>query len=147
MKNKRCFGYVITVLVALLLITACNNPVSPGNSTASAITLISPNGGETFKIGDSLHIKWRVNPDSIGQMLFSITFDAGRSYTYINDMETIHSGNGRDTLISWKIPDSLYRLGIAEGTPTPVSSQCKVRVSDYGGGHAVLSGSWFSVIR
>ena len=142
-----CLRYTITALIVSFLITACGNPVSSGNSPAAAITLIAPNGNETFKIGDSLAIRWRANPDSIGQMLISITFDTGRTYWFINDLDHINSGNGKDTLITWKIPDSLYRIGNPIGIPTPISSRCKVRMSDYGGGHTVLSAAWFTVAR
>jgi hypothetical protein len=116
-------------------------------SSKPNLTLISPIGGETYKIGDSLKIRWRANPDSVIGMLFSITFNAGQKYWYIKDDQQIQSGHGQDTTIAWKIPDSLYDIGNDVMAAVPASSQCKIRMSDYQVRYTVYSPAFFSMTR
>ena len=52
-----------------LLVTLCTIRCDSGNPTASqpadALTLVSPRGGESFSLTDTIPVKWMVNTDSI----------------------------------------------------------------------------------
>jgi hypothetical protein len=116
-------------------------------SPETPMILISPDGGETSRIGDSLSIKWRANPDSAIGMLLSISFDAGRTYWPIYGNQSIGTGGKRDTSVQWEIPDSLFDIRNGSMVAVPVSSLCKVRISDYLDNYATYSEHYFSVIR
>jgi hypothetical protein len=150
--NKRGIVYILIASLCglYLLFAACDSVPTKTEDVVSPETpmiLIAPNGGETYKIGDSLTIKWRANPDSAKGMLINISFDAGRTYYPINDNQSIGVGGGRDTSVQWQIPDSLFDFPTRAMVPVPVSSLCKVRISDYFGKYTTYSAQYFSVIR
>lgn len=68
---------------------------------APQVTVISPNGGESFEPGDTCDITWLAE-DNIGVDSISILFsvDAGLNW------ETIASGEENDSTYSWTIPDT-----------------------------------------
>ncbi len=63
-KNRALFlGLALGIFLCVPGCTPKNNPVTP---QASALTLVSPAGGETYSFSDTIVVKWIGNPDSIG---------------------------------------------------------------------------------
>ncbi len=64
-------GAANLVLACTVCISMCvpgctsksGNPVAPA---ASALTLVSPAGGEHYSFSDTILVRWTVNPDSVG---------------------------------------------------------------------------------
>ena len=86
---------------------------------AKSITVLSPNGGERFAVGDTMVIRW----ESVGvtQANVSISFNAGERFRGIGGVSEVEEGW---QAYVWVIPDTLFRQ------PT-VSESCLVRVGDY----------------
>lgn len=92
------------------------------------IVLISPNGGETFHVGDTLHVRWSANLDVITSALLQISFDLGENYFALNTDSAIYADDSDWGNYVWVIPSE-----VMDGQ-TPVSTlsdQCLVMVSDY----------------
>jgi hypothetical protein len=83
------FGAIVLGSIFLLLCDKGSNPQSPVAAAPSQLTLISPNGGETFSKSDSMTIHWDMNDSVdalINQMVFDISLDSGKTYQYLGDI-------------------------------------------------------------
>ena len=105
------------------------NSGSPGEAqqypfTTNSITLSSPNGGESWKVGDSETITWS-SSGSVGSLTIELSTDNGSNYS------TIASGESDDGSYSWTIPDNK-------------STQCLIRIGD--GSVSDTSNAVFSII-
>ena len=98
------------------------------------INLFAPMGGECYKFGDTLFTRWRIQHDSVQQVIVAITLNNGQSYTYIQPGASgMQTGHGADTLMAWVIPDSLYNDFQGAMVPTQVGTQCRIQISNYQG--------------
>ena len=132
MKNAGAFWIGTAALIVALLASGCDTPTEPDTPSGplAALTLIKPNGGESYTIGDTLRVEWIANPDSVPQIVMEISFDGGLTYFPMTD-EAIGTGGGKDTTFAWLIPDSLYDGFWATWVPTPASDECLIHISDY----------------
>lgn len=105
-----------------------DNVVVSGGGQAAAITLLAPDGGETFHVGDTMHIRWQADPGRISSALLQITFNDGETYYAINTDSAIASSDPGWGDYTWVIPDS-----IIDGTSrtSTISNQCRIMASDY----------------
>jgi len=145
MTNAKCFPYRSIAAIVCFLFSACNPPNEP--APLPAITVISPNGGEQYAVGDAMVVRWRANPDSVVALVLEISFNGGKKYFVINDMDAAGAGGGRDTSCTWIIPDSLADTYSNSMIPTPASDSCLVRVRDYNLPGNDRSDGFFSVAR
>jgi hypothetical protein len=74
--------------LAAFAFTACDSTDSPPASTG-LITLTSPKGGETFKVGETVHIKWTVKVDDKAPNAVDpqVSLDTGK--TWLNLRQSI----------------------------------------------------------
>jgi uncharacterized protein (DUF362 family) len=92
-----------------------NNPaqmdvVNIQNPSAKAVTLLIPNGGENWKVGDKKKITW--NSQNINDLKIDFSYDNGVNWsTIVNSI----SANLKE--YEWTIPNN-------------PSTQCKIRISD-----------------
>src|SRR3954470_13573445 len=98
-------------LLAALLFQSCSQPeeenACPGDGTQ--ILLTSPKGGETFKIGDTLRVKWKLcNTGSaeINAVDPMISPDGGTTWCFLKQ-NSIPAGDASFGNYAWKIPDSV----------------------------------------
>jgi len=119
---------ILGVLAAALVLCSCGDSTSPGPSAQSSngVTVISPNGGETFQVGGAIHVKWAV----ANQNFTSADIQIGCA---ANDwLELAVSGMPATTTdTSFTIPDSAQSNLQHKKIAFPVGSNCKVRVKDY----------------
>jgi len=75
--------------------------LSEADNTSPLVTIMSPNGGELFGVGETCDITW-IAEDNVGVDSISIlyTTDAGISW------DTIATGEPNDSLYVWTIPDN-----------------------------------------
>ncbi len=85
-------------------------PVVYFNNEVSAISIISPNGGESWLVGSSHNITWILN----GVTNFKIEYTTNGGISWIQVIASTTANNGSFT---WTVPN------------TP-SANCKVRISD-----------------
>ena len=59
-----CFRNTLTFVltVGILAISIAEEP----------LILLSPNGGESYAIGDTIHVEWRANPAIVPQIIMDI---------------------------------------------------------------------------
>ncbi len=104
----------------------------------SSVTVLSPNGGETWEIGKTYEIKWNLNTSSTNSLNVVLFDNSGKE-------EIITSVSPGTKTYSWKIPAKLgsmtlagdnYKIGVYEvlGSTNPVA------------GHYDLSDATFSII-
>ncbi|MDD3875540.1 MAG: T9SS type A sorting domain-containing protein [Bacteroidales bacterium] len=92
------------------------------------ITVASPNGGNTFYVGTAYNITWSSNYLTSPFVMLEYSIDNGSTWT------TILSSTNNDESESWTVPN------------TP-SSQCLVRISEYGNPSVYdISNAVFSIV-
>lgn len=109
---------------ALSLLAACGDDSStaPGAETPApkgmhGITITAPNGGETFKAGDSISVKWTANEDSMNSAKFLIKCGTGAENSLYS------AGSVTPDMASW----GNLRVKI----PSFLSGSCMIKISDY----------------
>lgn len=120
----------LLLAAAVGLLAACNSPT--GSDSTAIITISSPAAGSTWKVGDSLAVKWAVKQDPIkvvdaADILLST--DAGKNWTILNSAsippESPKFGNYK-----WPIPDSINVISLGHKVSLK-SAQCQVKVMEY----------------
>jgi hypothetical protein len=126
------------------------------------LRVIHPNGGESFCAGDTLIIRWEIDPDSVSSR--GVTVDISTliwGYWVSVNMTggTIKHGDtafytGDQGHLVWLIPDSIPDPG---GDPLPANSTvCRIRVydpyseprvGDVSDGYFTLQPSCFTLVR
>ncbi len=116
----------------VLRISSYGNPGVTTNSEIFSIegnplTVISPNGGESYGIGDTLHIRWNTAVSTIDIVTCSLSVDDG--ITWHNTGFAIVEMADRWEDVTWVIPQW---LAADAGAVSTVSDRCRVKVSAYG---------------
>ena len=121
------------VLLAGLLYLGCSQPeeenACPDDGTQ--ILLTSPKGGESFRVGDSLHVKWKlcnsgsIEINAVDPMLSP---DGGTTWCYLK-LNSIPVGAAGFGDYAWKIPDSIGLQG--EWFRLRGNPKCRVKVEQY----------------
>lgn len=108
-----------------------------------AVTVLSPNGGETYHVGDSLTISWRINPTAVGsyadKVAVFILLDNGQtsrqialglSEPQVANTDPRYNG-GREITCKWKIANPMTGVYPSDAA-SPISTTCKILVGVYG---------------
>lgn len=112
------------------------SPAGPAGDPNAKIIISSP-GGDTYKVGDSLRVRWTVKEDAadpINSVNISLSPDSGLHWSSLltNAIAPSHANWGD---FAWKIADdSLYIQTLDAKLPLAGSSKCMVRVEQYGTG-------------
>lgn len=115
-------------LLALTLI-GCGD--SSTNSTptpvaTNGITVVSPNGGETFQVGGAIRVRWSAtNADFTSARLL---VGCGNSEWYDLTSTSIDPSVKDTSLV---IPDTVYSSATRSNIVFPASANCKLKISDY----------------
>jgi hypothetical protein len=107
------------------------NPTDTGNNVFSivpipTVTVISPNGGEEWRVGSQKIITW-TSTGTVGNVKIEYTTDNGTVWT------EIVSSTANEGSYPWTVPDT-------------ISSQCFIRVSEIDGSPSDVSDSVFSIV-
>ena len=95
------------------------------------VRLLSPRGGETFRVGETLSITWRSDERFIADVDLWISLDDGETWGKINTGGSITLLDEQWGDFPWVIPHEIAVDGTLRST---VSRECLVRVAKYGGG-------------
>ncbi len=71
-----------------------------GGSVAPSLALSSPNGGETWRAGDSVTVFWAAGGSGISGIKLSLSTDGGMTYPTVLAASAYNSG-----ALSWTVPD------------------------------------------
>jgi len=115
-KNIVCQSGVLAIICMLFAGMACNKSTGP-KTTPSALVVLQPTAGQSFKVGDTMHVKWQVNDtNDISSVLVQL-------YGFPNDTFIKTLGNGSFSLdttsYSWIIDSSA------------VAAHCYIRICNY----------------
>jgi hypothetical protein len=86
------------------------------SESCSGLTIISPNGGESYTIGQSVTITWCTPADYTGQLILRYSSDGGLSYTTLNTTGSIPAS------------DQSFTFTLSSGME---GTECLVQIQDY----------------
>lgn len=116
----------------LVLLAGCGDeatnapPPTAAPQGNNGITVLKPNGGETFRVGSSLAVAWTSSNADFTSA--NITIDCGLNDWYSLAKGSIDPDVGDTSLV---IPDSVYSASQRKLIAFPTGSGCKVKISDY----------------
>ncbi len=87
----------------------------------SPIVVTSPADGDTYRPGDTLHIRWQTHDPMIGGVVLELTVNEGESWEVIVPEGSIARGEAGWEDYAWVVPDD----------PALFSSACIVRIHEY----------------
>jgi len=120
------------LLVAGPLLIACGDDTSgPETDPNAELVLLAPKGGETFHIGDSLHVRWKAQGkglDEINSVTVSLSPDSGKTWASLKN-GSIATQDAQWGDFPWKIPATLTAKGIDFNLSG--KTNVLVRVQDY----------------
>jgi hypothetical protein len=124
------------VVLAGLLLTRCSEPDKGADSAAcpqdgTQILLTAPRGGETFHVGDSLRVKWKLcnaGLNEINAVDLLLSPDSGDTWCYMR-VSSLPVGAANFGDYAWKIPDSIELQG--EWFQLRNNARCRIRVEQY----------------
>lgn len=101
-------------------------PAPTGPQGSNGLTVLSPNGGETFQIGGSIAVAWSyTNADfSSARILLGCETDQWFDLTASSVSPSI-----LDTVLS--IPDSVYSSAQRKKIAFPSGNSCRLKIQDY----------------
>jgi hypothetical protein len=105
-------------LCGLLIVTiSCDKGTNSSTPPFKTLELLQPRGGESYKVNQTVAIRWRINDTSnISTVGIMLSLDGGKTWP-------LSLGNGsfppETTSFSWTIES------------TQVSDQCMIKVYDY----------------
>ncbi|MDB5103766.1 MAG: hypothetical protein JWP91_1455 [Fibrobacteres bacterium] len=104
---------------------------------AIPISLKSPNGGETYHVGDTLHVRWDTD-GFISSVGIQISPDSGKKWIPVTRRSAINQGQAGWGDYGWAIPDSLDGYSLA-------TDKCLLSVYDYFGSDRDRSDRAFTI--
>jgi hypothetical protein len=105
-------------------------------NTLPPLRLFSPNGGQTYRIGDSIVITYQVNPDSLTKVYPSLlvgpySYDLVCDSCYESGTTGFPANGGQVTTFVWQIRDTIFYPSSGLWRPMPTSTTCKIKITDY----------------
>ncbi|PKL82438.1 MAG: hypothetical protein CVV24_10090 [Ignavibacteriae bacterium HGW-Ignavibacteriae-3] len=124
---------IILSLVVLSIFSSCklkdtsSSTVTEPTGTSTAITVVTPNGGEQLAEGSSYQIQW-----------------TGTGTSHVKIQYSIDNGSTWSLLV-----DSLKNTGVYSWFPVPntISNQCRIRIASITGVSSATSKNIFAIIR
>ncbi|MBD3239108.1 MAG: hypothetical protein GF331_00875 [Chitinivibrionales bacterium] len=113
-------GGISVFVSAIEIIGEATAPSGP------ALTVLSPNGAESFTAGETVTFRWRGDTERVTGVTVAVSLDEGESWSTISGETSIAAFEGdTDTgSFTWQVPSTLEGKSIA-------STNCLVRVRDY----------------
>ena len=116
LKKGLCFFFPLSLLCCAVFMN-CDNGNGP-NPVTKPLEIVSPKGGESYTVGQSVEIKWKINDASkIGSVGITLSLDNGKTFSaYDLELTSIYPPT---TTFSWTIASD------------QVSDQCVIEVREY----------------
>ncbi len=124
--------------VVLALFSAAQLFADVANRTSiQPIVLLAPSEAASYRVGDTVAIRWKANQELIGRVILDISANSGRSWETFsqNGAEpSIRSGDsafydGSEGTYQWIIPERLFSMSLWDSVSL-VSDSCLLRVWD-----------------
>jgi hypothetical protein len=93
------------------------------------ITVLEPNGGEVYRVGDTMTIRWETDEYYVGDVHVQISIDTGKTWPDLTKLTKGISCKNYDKTcwenFRWKISDSIYGVSTA-------NEKVRVKIRKYG---------------
>ncbi len=104
--KKVCLTVGVVSLFSFTMMQ-CDSSTNPAPAPATAMTLVSPIGGENYKFDSLITVKWIGNPDSIGtpalrSFTMQFSLDSGKNWIKMKDSVSLANTDGSTYQIAWK---------------------------------------------
>lgn len=116
-------AHFVSAFAVLALLVACDSGSSttapdsaPTAKGMHGITITAPNGGETFKAGDSISLKWTADLDSLNSAKLLIRCGSGSDNPLFGSSVT---------------PDTSAWGNMRVKIPSSLSGSCMIKIQDY----------------
>jgi hypothetical protein len=131
-RRQSAFGAVL-LSGALLLgsgLAACSGDEAAGPADTGKISLVTPKGGESYTVGDTLWVKWTVrdDPDPVDAVDVMLSPDDGKSWGFLRS-GSISTASPLWGNYGWAIKDSI-QIGAVKHALAGNSS-VRIRVMQY----------------
>jgi hypothetical protein len=116
---------------AIVLLGGCTSPTQTPVDT-SEIVLLTPEGGETFHVGDTLKVTWKLQGNGSKDIIavdIELSPDNGKTWGLFLSVNAIYPDNAQWENFLWKIPGTFNFLGTMITLAN--NSQCLLRVEQY----------------
>lgn len=136
-KLKRLFSFfsvstIITLAAVPIfaILGGCSNPEEAPVDN-SEIVLLTPQGGETFHVGDSLKVRWKLQGNASIDIIavdIELSPDNGKTWGPLN-VSSVYPTDAQWANFSWKIPGTINFRG--DTYTLENNSQCLLHVMQY----------------
>ncbi len=122
-----------TTLFTGQILIACDNSSGPGEAVdpKAQIIIQYPKGGETFKVGDVVDIKWTTQGEGVtdvNAVNIEVSPDSGRTWATLLgrsvSLEDDYWGK-----YPWTVPESVTKLGVSY--PMAGNAGLRIKISQY----------------
>jgi hypothetical protein len=117
-----------SLLFALALVGCGDSSTNstPTPVSTNGITVISPNGGETFQVGGAMRVQWSSTNTDFTSARLLVGCGNGEWYDLTSNSV---DPSVKDTSLT--IPETVYSPSTKTNITFPASSNCKVKIADY----------------
>jgi len=113
--NKFSLLCAVSMFGLIALMMNCNNSTNP--TPPKTLQLLQPTGGENFKVGQSVTVRWKINDlTQISSVEIDMSIDSGKSYPF--------------TIANGTIPSSITDT-VWIPTADQVSNKCILKIKSY----------------
>jgi hypothetical protein len=94
------------------------------------LTVVGPNGGETYSVGDTLVVEWQTDSSVLTEVEVHLSINGARDWISLTGDKTVSAYDPGWPRYRWVIPTEVVDEG---GTPVALhgSSDCLIRVAPY----------------
>lgn len=136
-------------LLSVFIMSGCEeSSTGPATNTGPAnerLEVVSPNGGESYKVGQTVAITFKINADKVSGAMLKVSIDDGKSWTAIVSKQVSPlSGGGNQTLkYDWVIGQEKNSVSYLDS-----NIKCKLKISDYTDGTVFdVSNTVFTILK
>ncbi len=127
-------AFSLAGLLALgAVFSGCDSEETADPDADKLVVLTSPQGGETFKVGDTIRITWktpRVDPElPVDPVDIHFSPDSGKIWRPLTDQSIPKGSIVEWEPLKWVVPETLSYSGLK--IPLVGSTKCLIRVKNY----------------
>lgn len=143
---KKILCTFILLIPVFILVLDCESSTEPENNmpqNGENIEVTYPIGGETFYIGDTITITFKVNADSIEGVLPRISIDSGKSWPEITVEQITPPGSGGQHIpYIWTIGEEIGEVDYKDTNPV-----CIIKIQNYNDSKEFDKSGMFTIIK
>lgn len=127
--------HLLAGCAVLSLLVSCGDDSSPVASPSTkpapvgqnGITVVSPNGSETFQVGGKIDVSWQADASKLTTAMVKVDCGSGEWFALTGTASIPYE----PATASFLIPDSVYSPLQRKLVVFPAGAACKVKVQDY----------------